>query len=174
MSVILETERLSLRRWTWDDVAPTRAIYGDAEVTRFLRLTARTEDEARVILKRRLDGYERYDFGLWAVEERATGQVVGSCGLIYLDGGPEIEVGYHFARASWGKGYATEAAAACVQYAFERLHLEHLLAVVNPANAASRRVLEKIGMTYERTGWYYDNDLLVYSMRRPPAPESTK
>jgi ribosomal-protein-alanine N-acetyltransferase len=172
MPVILETPRLVLRTWTLDDAEAAFAVYSDPEVMRFLSgPPARDVEETRARLAARpIAQQERYGFCLWAVVEKATGTVIGSCGLKHLDDGPDVEVGYHLARSAWGKGYATEAAAACLRYGFERLGLRRILAVVNPANGASRRVLEKIGMRFEGMGRYYNQELRVYAADRPAGP----
>jgi GNAT acetyltransferase-like protein len=106
---------------------------------------------------------------MWAVVSKATGQVIGNCGLKYLEAGRDVEVGYHFASSAWGKGYATEAARACVRYGFERLGLHRIVAVVLPTNMGSRRVLEKSGLTYQGMGHYYGKDLMCYAIDRLPA-----
>jgi ribosomal-protein-alanine N-acetyltransferase len=167
---ILDTPRLLLRTWTRADEEAARAIYGNAEVMRFLGngLPVTNPAEVRDRLIRRMDHQRRHGFTLWAVEEKATGHVVGACGLKLLeDVGPEVEVGYHFAREAWGKGYATEAAAACLRLGFDRLRLARIVGVVDPANFASQRVLEKIGLIYEGRGWHYNRELLRYAAMRP-------
>lgn len=90
--------------------------------------------------------------GLWPVIEKATGKVVGDCGLVpkEIDGQAEIELVYVFARDVWGQGYATEVAAALRDYAFEHLGVARLVALIDPANPASERVALKIGMHHEK------------------------
>src|SRR5262249_26036800 len=126
-----------------------------------------TMEEAQAILKRRIEHQDRHGFSMWAVIERATAQVIGSCGLKYLDDGPDIEVGYHLLPSIWNRGYATEPAGACLEYGWDWLGLARIVGVVDPANYASQRVLEKIGMRYERMGWYYQKELKVYGASRP-------
>ena len=169
MTTVLETERLLLRRLTLDDAEAAFAIYSDPEVMRFLTgVTERDIDETRARLAARPMAHQAlHGFTLWATVEKETGRLVGACGLKFLDGGMDIEVGYHFARAAWGCGYATEAGAASVRYGFERLCLRRILGVVNPENYASQRVLEKIGLTYQGMGHYYGTDVKVYSAERP-------
>jgi ribosomal-protein-alanine N-acetyltransferase len=166
MATVLETDRLLLRTWVPEDVNEVFRIYSNPEVTRFLRTPDRNLEDSRQRLQRALDHLEQHGFGFWAVVEKATARLIGSCGLKYLDGGPEIEVGYHLDQAVWGRGLATEAAAASLRYGFEHLKLERILAVVRPENGASRRVLEKIGMRYQGTGRYYDADVLVFVANR--------
>jgi ribosomal-protein-alanine N-acetyltransferase len=169
MPVILETDRLVLRQWTIDDAGDGLTIYGDAEVMHFLhRPPLQTVEEVRNLLETRpIAQYLEHGFSFWAVVEKATGRVIGSCGLKYLDNGPLIEVGYHLARATWGKGYATEAATASVRYGFDTMQLQRIWGVVDPLNIASQRVLEKSGLTYQGMGHYYNNDVRVYAVDRP-------
>ena len=90
-------------------------------------------------------------------------------GSFSQEGGPailEIEVGYHLARAFWGRGYATEAARACLRYGFEQLKLERIVAVVRPENVASRRVLEKSGLSYTGMGYHYKAEVRMYAVTR--------
>jgi ribosomal-protein-alanine N-acetyltransferase len=171
MPVILETDRLVLRPWTIEDAKEGLTIYGDAEVMHFLhRPPLQTVEEVRNLLETRpIAQYREHGFSFWAVVEKATGRVIGSCGLKYLDNGPLIEVGYHLARSAWGKGYATEAAKASVRYGFDQLQLQRIVGVVDPLNFASQRVLEKSGLTYQGMGHYYNHDVRVYAVERPAA-----
>jgi ribosomal-protein-alanine N-acetyltransferase len=171
--VMLETERLVLRNWDLDDAAGAFTIYGDPEVTRFLRGPARDLEAVREILRRNVDRQTRRGFAMWATVEKPTGRLVGSCGLQYLDGGPEVEVGYHLARAAWGRGYATEAARACVCYGFDHLNLARVVGIADPRNLASQRVLEKAGLTYERMDRYYDTEVKLYGIVRHAATSSS-
>ena len=153
MTIILETERLTLRTWTLDDAAAGFRVWSDPEVMRYVG-TGRpneTVEETRAWLGRMIAHHERHGFGFWAVVEKGNKEVIGSCGMSYQrDGGLPIEFGYTLARTHWGRGYATEAAAACLRYAFEQLRLSKLSASVDSRNIASQRVLKKIGFTYER------------------------
>jgi ribosomal-protein-alanine N-acetyltransferase len=169
MSAIIETPRLLLRPWTLDDAEAAFAFYSDLEVMRFLSGVAHQniEETRNVIATRGMAHHALHGFSLWATVEKETGRLVGSCGLKFLDGGMDIEVGYHFARAVWGRGYATEGATASVRYGFERLCLRRIVGVVNPANVASQHVLEKAGLTYQGMGRYYNTDCKVYSATRP-------
>ena len=109
------------------------AVHGDAE---------RTRERVRDLIEHQ----ERHGFSKWGVKERASGVLVGDCGMQLLEGGPDVELGYHFRPSVWGRGYATEAAGACLAEAFTKLGIDRVIAIVEPGNAASVRVLEKIGM----------------------------
>jgi RimJ/RimL family protein N-acetyltransferase len=112
-----------------------------------------------------------HGFSKWAVGERATSDVVGDCGLQYLDGGPGIELGFHIARSRWGRGYATEAAGACLAWAMAN-RCERVVAIVDPANGASVRVLEKIGMRASGTAAHFGREWLLYAAIRREATVS--
>jgi len=106
---------------------------------------------------------ETHGFSLWAVIDKASGRLIGDCGLILVEGrGPEIEVSYDIAYAFWGEGYATEAARECLRFGLEELKLDRIIALTYADHRASRRVMEKIGMVYEKTVRYYDRDLVQY------------
>jgi RimJ/RimL family protein N-acetyltransferase len=151
VSTIAETERLIIRFWRADDAEDAFAIYGDPDVTRYLAGDARdtTIESTREWLAKKLATQaEKTPLGVWAVEERSSGRVIGHALLQYapINGEDRVEIGYALARAAWGKGYATEIAHAMIQVGFDRLDLDELYGVVIPENAASRRVLEKVGM----------------------------
>ena len=153
MTIILETERLVVRTWTPDDAQEGFRIWSDEEVMRYVGTGQpnATVEETRAWLGRMMAHHERHGFGFWAVVEKDSGRLVGSCGLGYQrDGGPPLEFGYTLARSHWGRGYATEAASACLRYAFEVLRLPEIVASVDSRNLASCRVLEKIGFVYQR------------------------
>jgi RimJ/RimL family protein N-acetyltransferase len=145
----LLTEHLELREPRMADArALFRDVYGDPEVMRWVAggplpdLAATRQALATFRAHQRAHG-----FTWWTVVERATGRVVGDAGLFsYAGTGPEVEVGYTFARDAWGKGYATQAAVASLEAAFDVLAVPRVLAVVRPENGASQRVLEKAGM----------------------------
>ena len=162
---VLQTKRLRLRPYRLEDVEPLFSVFGDPATMRYIgQGPDPTLDATRVRVERYLDHQRSHGFGLWVVEHRATGALLGDCGLLRLDGGPEIEVGYRLARDHWGQGFATEAAGACVTYGFDKLRLPRILAVTHPDNAASRRVLEKIGLRYQGFGSYYQRQVAVYRL----------
>jgi ribosomal-protein-alanine N-acetyltransferase len=142
----LTTERLVLRPPTLDDADACHAIYVDAEEVWF-GAPRSSFDENRAKLERQIAHHEEHGFGMCTVELVESGDIVGAAGLQPLEGGPEIEVGYRFLKEQWGKGYATEAAQASIEYGFDELDLDRIVAVALESNAASRRVLEKCGLT---------------------------
>ena len=150
--IILETERLILRRQVITDLDALWALYCDPDITRYIPDAPRTYAEARQELEWHMNGHPRYpQLGLWATVFKATGKFIGRCGLLpwTIEGRQEVEVAYTLAQEYWGQGLATEAAIGILRYGFEQLHLERLICLIDPANHASRRVAEKIGMTLE-------------------------
>jgi ribosomal-protein-alanine N-acetyltransferase len=123
----------------------------DVEVTRFIG-GVRTLEQTRERLDQWLAEYQRYGFSKWAVVLRGGEELIGRCGLSpeQIDSVDEWELGWTFARAYWGKGYATEAAEAATEYSFRVLGHRRLISLIRLGNVASVRVAEKIGMNYER------------------------
>jgi ribosomal-protein-alanine N-acetyltransferase len=161
----IETGRLRLRAFAPDDLDDLYMVFGDAEVMKYISGgKPRTRDATRVGMLRTIEGWRERGFGLWAVVEKDSGKVIGYCGLIFLDGTTEVEVAYGMAKSSWGKGFATEAARASLKFGFEELKLEKIVAVVNPENISSQRVLEKLRMKYTGNAHHYDADLMYYEI----------
>ncbi|MFE6052455.1 GNAT family N-acetyltransferase [Kitasatospora sp. NPDC056446] len=155
-SVHLTTERLVLRRFTPADVDDLVALDGDPEVMRYLtggKPSAREWVED-TLLPCYLEHYRRYgDLGWWAAEERAGGGFLGWFEFRPTQEGEraEVELGYRLGRAGWGRGYATEGARALVRRGFTEGGVERVVAYTMAANARSRRVMEKTGLSYVRT-----------------------
>jgi ribosomal-protein-alanine N-acetyltransferase len=146
----LETARLRLRGWREADLAPLAAMNADAEVMRHLGGPIGRR-ESDLILGRFLEKWaEEPRFGWWAVERRADGAFAGFVGLGCPDfegpPAPCVEIGWRLARGMWGQGLATEAAQACLRHGFRTVGLPEILSFTVPANAASRRVMERLGM----------------------------
>lgn len=151
--IVLETDRLILRRFLPDDLGPLAALYRDPEVRRSFPDGTRTLEETREELEWFLHGHPRHpELGLWATIERATGAFVGRCGLLpwTIDGVHEVELAYLIAKERWGEGLATEAAHAIVRHARDALGLRRLVCLIMPGNVASVRVATKAGFAFER------------------------
>jgi ribosomal-protein-alanine N-acetyltransferase len=161
----IETARLRLRAFTALDLDELFMVFGDSEVMKYISAgKTRSREETMTGLLNTLKGWQRRGFGLWAVTIKESGRVIGYCGLIFLEDTPEVEIAYGLAKAYWGKGYATEAALASLRFGFEELKLERIVAVVNPDNLPSQRVLEKLGMTYVKMAQHYEADLVYYEL----------
>ena len=148
MSAILQTSRLALRELTRDDRPALCAILQD-EITMTAYAGAFDDNAVDAWLTRMLDRYREDGVGLWAAVEVASDTMVGQCGLTRqrTPDGTVIEVGYLFNRSYWGRGYATEAAAASVAYAFDHLGVDAVHAHVRDTNIASMNVAIRLGMT---------------------------
>lgn len=162
---MLETGRLILRKFEERDIGKVFAMRSDADIMRFIR-EPQNRDEAMNWLKLVSSRWKDEKIGFCAVVEKATGQVIGWCGLWRLKETGETEVGYAIARAYWGRGLAAEAARAFLEYGFAELNLEKIVAVARPENAASRRVMEKLGMKYDYTGEFYTRQMVHYSISK--------
>jgi RimJ/RimL family protein N-acetyltransferase len=165
MPLPLETERLRLRQATLDDLDAWHEIAHDAERAWYGKAQS-TLDESRTKLELRIAHQERHGFSLWPVELKQTAEVLGVAGLVHLQDGPEIEVGYRFIERHWGNGYATEAAQAALAFGFDELRLDRIVAVTLPDNHASRRVLEKCGLTFVGPTFVYGHPHVKYAIKR--------
>jgi RimJ/RimL family protein N-acetyltransferase len=160
VSTRLETARLVIRTFEARDAGAWLAMATDPEVTRFLPpapRSDRTMELAQRVIGERQAMERELGHAMWAVEEKTTGMFVGQCGLRPVDegAGPEIDLAYHYTRASWNKGYGTEAAIAVLAHGLGPVGLDAIMAVVVPENAGSWRVMEKAGMRYEGLVDYY-------------------
>jgi ribosomal-protein-alanine N-acetyltransferase len=166
--VNLTTARLCLRPFTASDRAAIHAVYADPEVMRYVGHGAhRTPADTARALRGYADALAARGYGFVAVIERSTGAVIGDAGLHPLGGrGPDVELGYTLARSAWGHGYATEVAGALVEHAFGALGVPRVLAQVEPENARSRHVLEKVGMTQRGVRLAYGRPHLLYGVDR--------
>ena len=164
----LITERLRLRPFAPADGAVMHDIYADPAVMRHVgHGPHRTMSETTAALRAYGDMLARRGFSFLAVEELATGRLIGDAGLHPLGGtGPEIELGYTLARDAWGKGYATEIGRALVHHARSVLGVPQVVAQVEPANLASRHVLEKLGMREREVRTAYGRPHLLYATAR--------
>jgi RimJ/RimL family protein N-acetyltransferase len=169
--MILETERLYLREMKQTDFSSLCKILQDKDVM-YAYEHAFDDSEAQEWLDRQFARYNQYGFGLWAVILKDTDEMIGQCGLTMQDCNNRqvLEVGYLFQKAFWHKGYATEAAIACKEYAFEILKADEVFSIIRDTNTASQNVARRNGMTVtERfTKHYYGVDMphLVFSIKR--------
>jgi ribosomal-protein-alanine N-acetyltransferase len=161
VSFRLETSRLVIRTFNPGDAHAWVAMLSDGEVRRFLPPgPAPTMETFERAIESRHSMEREIGYAMWAVDDRSSGEFVGQCGIrpansMDENAGSEIDLAYHFARTSWGKGYATESAAAVLGYGLGPLGLDSIMAVVVPENVGSWRVMEKIGMRYEGLADYY-------------------
>ncbi|MDF3028966.1 MAG: GCN5-related N-acetyltransferase [Fluviicola sp.] len=148
MNKILETTRLYLREMTPEDAESAYLLNLDPEVIQYTGDDPfESIEEARDFLEK-YESYQKYGFGRWGVILKETNEYLGWCGLKYTPELDEFDIGYRFMKKCWGKGYASEAAEACIRLGFEQFNMKTIVGRAMPANAASVRVLQKIGLTY--------------------------
>ena len=155
--MILETQRLILRELTAEDLPAVRDTLQNSEVERVYE-HAFTDEEARDWLERQQRRYERCGFGLWAIVPRDSEEAAGMAGLTLqnCEGRDVLEIGYLLRPSFRGHGYAREAAAGCLRYAFDQMGAPRVHCIVKQDNFPSRKVAESLGMTVEReflSGW---------------------
>ncbi len=166
METIIATERMILRRFSVDDAGDFLDLNSDPEVVRYAEKTVmKSLDEARrALLDAPLKDYDRYGYGRLAVILKADEELVGFCGMKFL---PELglnELGYRLKKKCWGRGLATEAAAATLGYARSTLGLDYVIALIVEGNSASVRVVEKLGMSHNGMEKYMGLDVMKYEL----------
>ena len=145
------------------DAGAWHAIYVDAEEV-WYGAPRSSFEENRAKFERQIAHHEEHGFGMCTVE--LAGETIGAAGLQHLEGGPEVEVGYRFLKEYWGQGFATEAARASIDFGFDEIGLERIVAVALEANVASRRVLEKCGLREIGVTHVYGLEHVKYELAR--------
>lgn len=144
------------------------AIHMDPEVTKYTVRANLSRSEAWRHLAMTVGHWHLLGFGMWGVVEKETGRLVGRVGFIEPDRWPGFELAWTIGREFWGKGYATEAAKRCLDFAFEDMGRERVISLIDPANTPSIRVAERIGETLDGEAEVNGYRLLVYSATIPP------
>ena len=149
---VLETERLSLRRFTVADAQFILTLLNEPSFLRYIgdKQVRNLEDARQYILNGPVASYERNGFGLYLVELKESYTPIGMCGFLKREELPDPDIGFAFLPAFWNKGFAFEAATAVLQDARERLRLERILAITSLDNEASIKLLERLGFSFER------------------------
>ncbi len=150
---IAETERLIFRSIELTDAEDFHRIYNDPKTMKFMGGTSDSPEFEREQIQKHIENYyEKYGFGLWAAILKENNRLIGRCGLLYqeVEGARDLEIAYLFDSNYWGKGLATEAAAMLVELGFQRFGFNRVVAFINPQNAASIRVAEKVGLKHEK------------------------
>lgn len=175
MTFVLETPRLRLRELEQSDFDELYAMLSDPLVMRYYPSTRDVKQTQEWIDWMR-ERYVTLGYGLWTAQLRSSGEFVGQCGLLlqHIDGKDEIEVGYLFKSQHWHRGYATEAARASRDYAFQALGCQHVISLIRPVNLPSRAVAERNAMSIWKTTTFRGLETLVYRVNAdgsalPPA-----
>jgi len=167
MNIVLETPHLYIRHWQKEDAAYFAELNADPEVMRYLPKVL-TRDESDHLLRIVREGIDKHGMGFWAVEIKQTRTFIGFVGIAPVDDNlpcaPNTEIGWRLIRAAWGNGYATEAALACLNLAFQHYHLPEVVAFTAVGNQRSRAVMQKLGMIYNKAD---DFDHPVLSVDSP-------
>jgi RimJ/RimL family protein N-acetyltransferase len=164
----LRTERLVMRGWRESDLDAYARMSADPTVTRYIG-DGTTMDRATAwrAMALFLGHWDLRGYGLWVVELAEDGSFVGRVGLWRPEGWPGLEVGWMLAREYWGHGYATEAGAASLRFAWEVLGVEEVISVIQPENLPSRRVAERLGLHVDRHDRLGEHEVLIYQRARP-------
>jgi RimJ/RimL family protein N-acetyltransferase len=164
---VIETPRLLLRSFTPDDLDEFALLCADPDVMRYIgNGEPQSRERAEMRFNSLIEHWNDHGFGPFAVTTKSGAEFTGFCGLQFLDNTRDIEVGYRLAKRFWGMGFATEAAKASLRFGFEELGLDRIVAVVQPENLASCRVVEKIGLRYVRDARFYETDVSYYEISR--------
>ena len=164
---MLETNRLLHRKFTLDDLDELVELRSDSEVNKYLGGARLQNPEA--IAKRLqvyIDCYDKFGFGSTAMIWKETGEMIGWSGLMPLEDTGEIEVGYGLIKKFWGMGIGYETAYAWLDFGFNQAGLTRIVAIAQPENTGSWRIMEKCGMHYEKTETHYGFECLLYAISR--------
>jgi ribosomal-protein-alanine N-acetyltransferase len=165
MKQILETDRLLLRELNVEDSENFYRLNLNPNVVKY---TGDKAFENNSEAEKFLVNYEDYKingFGRWAVINKSNGEFLGWCGLKYVEKLNETDIGFRFFEKHWNKGFATESAKACIKYGFEKLNLETIVGRVMAKNFASIKVLEKLGLKYEKEFDFDEHKGLIYRIK---------
>lgn len=163
----IETERLRLRPLNVNDLDDLHLLWTDADVRKYLwddQVISR--EQAQEVVTSGIESFEAHGFGFWAVLPKDEESLIGFCGFRFFGAAQEIEILYGVAPASWGQGLATEAARAMMRCGFEEHGFDKIYAGADPPNAASFRVMEKIGMKFAKRARINDVEAIYYVLSK--------
>ena len=161
------TKRLIMRGFQEEDLDAYAEMCGDAEVMRYVgtgQTLSRSESWRSMAMM--LGHWQLRGYGMWAVEERRSGEMLGRVGCWQPEGWIGLEIGWTIRRVFWGQGFATEAGKVAMEYAFQELQQTHVISLIRPENIASRRVAEKLGEKLEGTGELFGSEVVIYGISR--------
>lgn len=166
----MTTERLGFSKWKESDIDLATKLWGDSEVTKYICSTgAFTKQEIADRLQKEMENQKEFGMQYWPVFQKETNEFIGCCGLRpYNLKGQVYEIGFHLTKASWGNGYAGEAALKVISYAFTYFNATELFAGHNPNNENSKKILQKIGFVYTGDEFYVPTGLYHPSYKLRP------
>ncbi len=164
---VLPIDNFTMRPLQASDLDALAEIWSDPEVTRFLpsRGIPISREKTEKSLKSFLKHWQQRGYGIWAIIENCSSQMIGYCGLRYLDELDEVEILYGLAKAYWQRGITTKAAKATISYGFNVANLDKIIALALSENLTSRRVMEKAGLHYQKQIHIFNLDALYYSVQ---------
>ena len=164
--IVIETERLYLKEFSLSDAESMYALNLDPEVLKYTGDEPfNSIEEARDFIEN-YKQYQLYGFGRWSVFIKERNEYIGWCGLKYTEDKNEYDIGFRFLKEHWNKGFATETAAACLNFGFENLQIDRIVGRAMSVNFASIKVLEKIGMQFNREIDFDGEPGVIYEIDR--------
>jgi len=164
--IILQSDRLYVRRYTSDDIDMFYALNSDPELMRYIR-PIMNHEQSKKFLQENIEFYETHPaLGRWALVAKSNHEVIGSVSLLPLANTSDLHIGYVLFKDHWGKGFAVEIVKAGIEYAFNELRLRTLTAVTYAENAASQKVLLKNGFSFERTFYEREKENRIFRLNR--------
>jgi RimJ/RimL family protein N-acetyltransferase len=165
----IEAAHLVLRSWMAQDAEAWFNILQEEDILRYFpNPKPPAREKADTYIQHHLQHWQEFGYGHWAVTTRQDGQVVGWCGLEFLPELKQTEIAYLLSKSVWGRGYATEAARAAVEYGMQKAGLSEIIGLVHPENSGSVRVLEKCGLSFNDRISLWGMEMLRYRIQRPP------
>lgn len=165
--MILETKRIYLRKFIFEDLSNLHKIFSDEETMQYYPAPF-TLDQTKAWISKNQMRYEKDGYGLWAICLKENNELIGDCGLVKqtVDDNEEVEIGYHINKEYWSQGFGSEAAIGCRDYGFYELGLNRLISIINPTNMPSIKVAEKMGFKKEKESFIFNKTHFIYSGKR--------
>ncbi|KAB8320872.1 GNAT family N-acetyltransferase [Tolypothrix campylonemoides VB511288] len=166
-TILFETNRTMVRKWTPSDISTYYFLRSDPLIMKFIGEPLRDKRQAEeFLISRTIADYSKHRYGRYAVVLKASGDVIGNTGPLYLKDLGRNDLAISLLPQYWGLGYGTEILKECVRYAFEKLALPELIGLVDPLNVASSKLLIKIGMIYSGKITYHNEICNLYTLKK--------